>query len=465
MRLKDETLSKPLESLVSNISLADFTRLTLHPEERTTAVVRNKKYESKLLNSEFTLVKFVYDSFAAPIRLEAVKLGETTVSLPVKFKQTNTINSKMLFDLGYRGENYEAVQDFENILAIGRNNEETIFSNGYIDYIRNGYNYDQKVRFQDSFSRWAGTAIGIGTAGASGLAGLGIFNPAWAFPGGNWGELGDAAINAMGWRDRTSRIGSSSIGSSIHYSSAINSAGSAVSGIFSNIISDIQAGQQIEQHLKELSRQSTSVAGSDDVDLMKYYSDNKLHMFVYKPYEKQEDGIFDLFHYCGYSHHKTQIPNTTNRYWFNYVQCDPVFDNEETSPYNRFLDDIRARYQKGITIYHYHILGNGGTSSYDWDQQLENWETSLAVEKLFNSMIDVEGEIDSVNITSNGIEIDNVNRYVEFRDVETGTYGDTQYQSPLGAYETKTYQLDFLPSGYRIVDINNSASSSDWTDQ
>ena len=35
--------------------------------------------------------------------------------------------------------------DYENYLLINRNNEETIFSNDYLNYIRNGYNYDQKV--------------------------------------------------------------------------------------------------------------------------------------------------------------------------------------------------------------------------------------------------------------------------------------------------------------------------------
>ena len=36
--------------------------------------------------------------------------------------------------------------DYEDYLLVNRNNEETIFSNDYLNYIRTGYNYDKKVR-------------------------------------------------------------------------------------------------------------------------------------------------------------------------------------------------------------------------------------------------------------------------------------------------------------------------------
>lgn len=38
--------------------------------------------------------------------------------------------------------------DYEDYLLVNRNNEETIFSNDYLNYIRTGYNYDKKVREQ-----------------------------------------------------------------------------------------------------------------------------------------------------------------------------------------------------------------------------------------------------------------------------------------------------------------------------
>ena len=36
--------------------------------------------------------------------------------------------------------------DYEDYLLVSRNNEETIFSNDYLNYIRTGYNYDKKAR-------------------------------------------------------------------------------------------------------------------------------------------------------------------------------------------------------------------------------------------------------------------------------------------------------------------------------
>ena len=81
--------------------------------------------------------------------------------------------------------------------------------------------------------------------------------------------------------------------------------------------------------------------------------------------------IADLFYYTGYKHNKLEKPNLTSRYWFNFIQCSPVFNEEGASPYNDYIDDIKARYEAGITVYHSH---NG---VYDWDQELENWEVSI----------------------------------------------------------------------------------------
>ena len=79
----------------------------------------------------------------------------------------------------------------------------------------------------------------------------------------------------------------------------------------------------------------------------------------------------DLFYYCGYTANRQDIPNTTSRYWFNYIQCEPVFNEEETSIYKNYLDDIKARYNAGITVYHDH------NNTYDWGQTHENWEINL----------------------------------------------------------------------------------------
>ena len=76
-----------------------------------------------------------------------------------------------------------------------------------------------------------------------------------------------------------------------------------------------------------------------------------------------------MFYYCGYADDVQGIPNTSSRYWFNYLQCDAVINSENV--YGEFLDDIVARYAIGVTVYH------NRNGEYNFDQTYENFETGL----------------------------------------------------------------------------------------
>lgn len=368
MKLNDASLSSPLESAVTTVQLDAHLLKYLPAEERLNNVAKDKQYESKLSNSQFTEMKFAYDSFSAPCRLEAFNIKprpifSVSVGLPLKFKQTNTINSKFLFDLGYPQRKgliiptveYKYNQDYENILAITRNNEETIFSNDYLNYIRSGYNYDKKLKQQEATI--SGVMTGLQLVGA------------------------------------VASFASSAVTGGIGIAAGITLATSATTSLINTANQATRGQNELKQKLYELSLQSSSVAGTDDVDLMKYYSDNKLHQVIYKPYGFQENAIAQLFFYCGYKHKALELPKVNTRYWFNYIQCNPVFLEEENTPYNRFLDDIKARYAAGLTVYHWHPRCNGGKTSYDWNQEYENWETNLVVEKLYPEMVAIR-EVD-----------------------------------------------------------------------
>ena len=99
-------------------------------------------------------------------------------------------------------------------------------------------------------------------------------------------------------------------------------------------------------------------------------------VFQYETKEWQKNLAFNNFYRYGYTHNAVELPNTSSRYWFNYIQCNPVFKEENSNPYNNFLNDIKTRYQQGVTVYHQH---NGVGAEYDWDQEYENWETYIAV--------------------------------------------------------------------------------------
>jgi len=82
--------------------------------------------------------------------------------------------------------------------------------------------------------------------------------------------------------------------------------------------------------------------------------------------------LLDLFYYFGYTDNVYGVPNLNTRRWFNYIECVPVFNEEADTPYKEYLDDIKERYQAGITVYH-----RVGYSTYDLNQEKENWERSL----------------------------------------------------------------------------------------
>lgn len=397
MKLRDLSLSAPLESDVKEIPLNTYLLASLSGDKRLTTAARNKENENKLLNSQFTELKFAYDSFFAMCRLEAFKpTTENTFTLPIKFKQTNTINSKFLFDLQYPSF-YRMNQDYENIIGVSRNNEETIFSSDYLNYIRSGYNYDKKMKQQEIGINSALTAIQLAATGAS-------------FAGSSMAGLGPIGIAA-----------------------GIGLAATTVSTLTNTIYQGIQGQQELNQKLYELSLQSTSVAGSDDVDLMKYYSGNKLHKVVYKTREYQENAVANLLHYCGYKHKAMALPDMTSRYWFNFVQCDPVFMEESTTPYNRFLDDIRARFVAGLTVYHCHPLCNGGDKAYDWEQQYENWENDMAVQPRYTSMIELiaDSPLTGTIFRNHGPAIDNETVWVEYQLTLAGHILNTRGRDPI----------------------------------
>ena len=99
-----------------------------------------------------------------------------TTSFDVYFKPTNTINSKFAFhfDFGSIAEfgTFKQTIDYEDYLLVNRNNEETIFSNDYLNYIRTGYNYDKKVREKTIDKNSLDASIMTATFGASVAAAL-----------------------------------------------------------------------------------------------------------------------------------------------------------------------------------------------------------------------------------------------------------------------------------------------------
>lgn len=334
MKLNDSTLNTEF--------LCPFTRFNTTPLNNfvesdisgldKTSMVTEARFISdpKLLHSDFYVCKFIYDNFAINFKYERLVLtGSAVPSFWTAFKPTNTINSNLLFDFGLYNATYQNDQDYPVITAT-RNNETPVFSNAYVNYIKNGYNFDKKSKAIETSARWIGLATSIvGTAVGA--------------------VTGQVAVTAMG-------------------------AVSAVNSLVSAVSSQAQADNSISEKLQELKAQSSSVVGTDDIDIMAYYSGNRLRFMTYEPTPEFKDRLNDLFFYYGYLTNKNKIPSFNSRFWFNFIQCKPVWTRNATLILGDYMEEINTKLNNGVTVLHEVNLSTSAENDYRWSQGYENWE-------------------------------------------------------------------------------------------
>lgn len=311
-----------------------YEDLVISREKSTTSFVR--KYdeksitaslylESKLFHSAFYKYKFVYDNFNFNFNYENFYLLDNTdydQYFKFKFIHTTTINSKFLidFDIKYLRNS----SDYQNILLVARNSEETLYNSNYLNYIKNGYNYDKKTKAREYITSIAGFGLG----------------------------------NISNVKDILSRNVSGAIG-----------AGDSAIGLVSSLIANEEA---MQQKIESTKLQANSVSGVDDIDLLYYYANgNKAKMLLYECTREIKVQILDLFYYYGYKTNKNKIPNVNSRYSFNFLQCNPIFENAEKEIYQSFLDDINSRFGFGVYFMHKQAQFEHG---YDFNFEYENLE-------------------------------------------------------------------------------------------
>lgn len=334
--LKLNNLNSEFKNSVLSLYLYEFTYNLPYSagDSRLLEVPHSMERESKLYNSNFYTYKLAYDNFYAQVAFERFKNIQTpTPNISIEFKPTNTINSNMMFKWTVGGANYKKISDYEEFIPVNRNNEISIFSNDYVNYIRTGYNYDKKIKTTSDVQRWVGLGITSGTAvGRSILAG--------GLVGGGAGAIVAGAASILG-------------------------------ATLSSITSQIEADASFKSKLNQLAAQSTGVTGSDDIDLLNYYNGNKLHYITYEPTERMKESLYDLFRYTGYATNIQKLPDLTSRCRYNFIQCEAKFLNEDEDVLKVYIDDIKARYNAGVTVYH------NVNFTWDWEQGYENWENSI----------------------------------------------------------------------------------------
>ena len=304
--------------------------ITLNPQEKQ---LRNI-IDSKCYHSDFYYKKYVYDSFTFIYKLENVlSLEQDYNTMTSNFNKTilkyyvsNAITSKMYFNVKDDALSYVEQSDFDYMFFVNRNNEMPLFDSSYINYLRTGFNYDVKTKNRSEAIMWTGVALS--TAGA--IAGFATGNVA----------LGASAV----------------VGGIMSYINAINST--------------ISAEQNLNQKLAEYERQKATVLNADDVDLLKKYSSNKVHLQTWSVSENIQKLTDNLFYYCGYITNEFKVPQHNNRIYFDYLLCEPVFENTFNWD-SEIIDDVIAKCNSGITFIHKY------NNEYDFAQKYENYETDL----------------------------------------------------------------------------------------
>lgn len=293
---------------------------------------KDASFESKLYHSEFYQPTYVYDSFAFRIQLEKCDIDSYISSrkLTIKFTTTRTINSKFMFTFAtYYLRNGE--ENYAKYLPIARNNEEVLYNVPYVNYIRTGYQYDIKNKNISNISN----AIGIGLSAGSMAVSL-------AMP--------SAPLKIAG---------------------VVASFVSMAMSVKNAVVSAQQNENSINQKLQQYQNQAASVSGSDDVDLMSEYAENRLKYLVYEPTAVMKDLLFKLFFYAGYSSNKMGVPTHNNRVNFDYLECDAVIETTNKNMTQEIISEIVNCYKNGVTFIH---RTSRIVDIWDIEQKYENWE-------------------------------------------------------------------------------------------
>ena len=290
--------------------------------------------ESKLFNSNFYGIRYYYDNFEKEFLLERYSPKSTNtqnIYATIKFKQSNTISSNSLFDFELTNANYNEPTVYSRYMMANRSQELAIYTNDYLNYIRNGYNYDKKIKSAQNTANKIGLAASVVGATAS-------------FASSIW--TGGAGVAA-----------------------GISFATSAIASLTSTIVTIQNNELTLTQKLEDENRKASSVSTMDDTNLLAYYNGNRLISTREQCTEQMRQAIYNLFRLTGYGCNEYGIPNFNSRIYYNFVQCKAAFDESNWRYGQDFLNDIRSRFEIGVTVYH------RLNDSYDWLQEKENFES------------------------------------------------------------------------------------------
>ena len=286
-------------------------------------------YESKLFGSYVRNHQIVYDTFSLALQPEYYndKIDSLNFTMYKPIDMTN--------DVAIKCTNIQQRELNSNVLTCSRNNNLPIFTSDYLNYIRTGYNYDNKAQSLTTVKNWVGVATSAAGTG----------------------------FNIANKKDMGKGLGIFGIAQGVT---------NTLSSLSNAIISGIENDRALAQKRQELMATSPTMSGSDNYLLFKELNGGNCFKYVVtKPTEEVLNNIYYLFYYTGYADNMyySTMPTIKTRQYFNYVQADISYCNIINPKERQRLIDA---YSNGITFewnYNKTWLMNGN--------EYENWETSI----------------------------------------------------------------------------------------
>lgn len=329
----NEARAYPLPKFENNDleSVEILPAFTLSTSTDPITLPRGSIRETKMYNSNFYQVRFIFDSNAFFYENEYLQLHPKSINVHPIFKVSNSVNSEFIFD--FKIDTQVAFDGaYQSIMTITRNLEHTLYNSSFIDYLKSGYNYDKKSQALQSQSDLFNVGMGIGQGVISSTLSS-IVSP----------------VSGV-----TSFIGT-----------GIN----AVSSIVNNFIQQESRENSFEAKMSSIMSGSASIASSSDVDILNYYSP-KLVYGIYQVVTNRQS-LEDLFYYYGYSVNAIGRPQYYSRWWFNYVQANLIFNELPLWIDEEMRDSLVTSFSNGVEVIHC----RAGNYSFNFDK--ENIETAL----------------------------------------------------------------------------------------
>lgn len=294
-----------------------------------------EEYETKLWNSSYYSLKYIYDGDYHAVKLEEFEhLAMPEYSLSINFNSSTGMDNSIAFEFK---STEQLDTDFGDWLISNRTTEVPYYTNEYLNYLRYGKAVDERNK---GFSIASTVVGGIGSTistGASLAFALGQTSFALA------GPIAGAAVGLV------------SLGIATY---------SSIS----------KANDQINSKIDQYTHQSSSISSSNDLSIFKKYGKNKLLQVEYQPTKELRDSIGRYFNLYGYSCDEYGVPNWNTRIWSEYYVMEPDFWMSYIE--KDYEDDISTRMKAGFRLLH-RVNTQEVSGLYDFDSEHENWERSL----------------------------------------------------------------------------------------